>query len=556
MSNMRASTRALQALGLLIGLYLLMLALMAAMIAVDVLIWPDFGPLIRVALPLYGLTVVTAIAIVKVVFIPARDDGEEPPGVLITEAAEPAFWAHIQGLAAAVGTRGPREIRLIAAVNAGVSERSHLLGLVPGRRRMFIGVPLLLALPPEQFDAVLAHELGHYSNKDTRLGALIQRGRVSVLTAAHFASDQPALIARLFRSYAKLYFAVSESISRRQEYAADVHAARVAGRANAAAALREIPALDQAFGFYLDRYASAGTGLGLLPRPEDLLSGFGSLLADPARKAELDEIRANPREEKEDKYDSHPPLGHRIAAIEALPADGRPLCPPDERRAVSLLLNSREALTRVAVGMVGEKGAGKRVVDWDQLAHAVAVHNAQLGADKLKWALGRLVGREALLTDLLDLTDAGRLNEVLDQLPRGESEFARGATGRVARELAKNCLADQLMCGLLTALAAQGRVRWAVSWSELTRLDVGEQLEREIERAVDALTAIYPDTAPLRALLAGPSAPIAFVPAQGSPEAAGQPAAQSAARLVPTTAPAPGQDHVPQSASEPTGAAA
>ena len=536
---MRASTRALQALGLLVGLYLLMLALLAALIGADVLMWPHTGSLLRLAVPLYLFTAVTALAIVRVVFLPARHR-DKPGGALITEADEPAFWAHIRSLADAVGTRAPREIRLIPAVNAGVSERSRLLGLIPGRRRMFIGVPLLLALPPEQFDAVLAHELGHYSNKDTRLGGLVQRGRVSVLTAAHFASDQNVLVARMFQSYAKLYFSVSESISRRQEFAADVYAAKVAGRANAAAALREIPALDQAYGFYLSQYASAGMKLGLLPRPEDLLSGFGALLADPRRKAELDEVRANPREEKADKYDSHPPLGQRIAAIEALPDDGRPLCPPDERRAISLLLNSREALARVAVEMVGEKAAGKTAADWDQLAHAVALRQAQLGADQLKAIINGLVGREARLADLLDLADAGRLGEVLDRLPKGESEFARRATGRVGREFAKNALTDQLICGLLTALAAQGRVRWVLSWSELTRLDMDPRLEREIDRAVRALTAIHPDTGPLRALLAGgplpaapgadePSdAPAAFIPAQASAPADARPTGASA----------------------------
>ncbi|HEV2638374.1 MAG TPA: M48 family metalloprotease [Actinocrinis sp.] len=568
---MRASTRALQALGLLVGLYLLMFAVLAALIGADVLIWPHTASLARVAVPLYFVTAVSALAVVKVVFIPARTRRGKVGGVLITRESEPAFWAHIQGLAAAVGTRGPREIRLISAVNAGVSEQARLLGLLPGPRRMFVGVPLLLALPPEQFDAVLAHELGHYTNRDTRLGGLVQRGRVSVLTAAHFTSDQNAVIAGLFQSYAKLYFSVSESISRRQEFAADVYAARVAGRANAAAALREIPALDQAFAFYLSRYASAGTKLGLLPRPQDLLAGFGALLADPARKAELDEIRAKPQDDQAGKYDSHPPLGQRIAAIEALPDDGRPLAAPDERRAISLLLNSQEALARVAVEMVGEKGADKQAVDWDRLAHAVGLRQAQQGADQLKAAVGALVGREAGLTDLLDLADAGRLDEVLDRLPKGESDFAKKSTGRAGREFAKNTLTDQLVCGVLTALAAQGRARWVISWSELTEVVLDEQLERELDEALDAFTAIHPDAGPLRRLLAGTGAPYAAparptvpaqvalphhaapVPAVFAPPASPTEPAYAAPTPVPSAPPAQPGFPAPASASEPLG---
>ncbi|MCZ9338236.1 M48 family metallopeptidase, partial [Streptomyces sp. TRM76130] len=99
------------------------------------------------------------------------------PGLPVTEADEPALWRTVRELADQVGTRAPSRIALTPDVNAAVSEDARLLGLLPGPRRLYLGVPLLQGLTEAQLRSVLAHELGHYSNADTRLAALTARGR-------------------------------------------------------------------------------------------------------------------------------------------------------------------------------------------------------------------------------------------------------------------------------------------------------------------------------------------------------------------------------------------
>ncbi len=209
----------------------------------------------------------------------------------MTDRDEPALWERVRFLARAVGTRPPARIYLVPDVNAAVWENAKLLGLIPGRRSMMIGMPLLIALTPAQFDSVIAHELGHYGNRDTRLGALDHRARESVmaavaaaqgrLTARRGADGKPrrfrlpgqAVFVALFRMYARLVLSVTQQASRRQEIAADSVAAAVAGQANAAAGLRELPAVEAAFSFYIDRYVAAGVERDMLPIPARCSAG-------------------------------------------------------------------------------------------------------------------------------------------------------------------------------------------------------------------------------------------------------------------------------------------
>ncbi|WP_158101465.1 M48 family metalloprotease, partial [Streptomyces murinus] len=155
-----------------------------------------------------------------------------------------------------------------------VREDARWLGLVPGERRLFLGVALLLGLPGAELDAVLGHELGHYAHHDTRLGHVVaalcdrlahtvgtlreraareeaeERAEFAAKAARRRAEGRPPPLKRgrtrgpdhylalVFTAYAKLCLRLTEAVSRRQEYAADLVAARIAGPATTAAALR------------------------------------------------------------------------------------------------------------------------------------------------------------------------------------------------------------------------------------------------------------------------------------------------------------------------------
>src|SRR2546423_1732786 len=130
---------------------------------------------------------------------------------------------------------------------------AQALGLVPDRRQMMVGVPLLMALTPAHLDAVLAHELGHYGNRDTQVGGLVGRTRQGVLSALRTAGREgrfelpgAGLFVALFSGYAKVVLRVTQEASRAQEFAADRVAAEIAGPANVIAALSELRGIGAA----------------------------------------------------------------------------------------------------------------------------------------------------------------------------------------------------------------------------------------------------------------------------------------------------------------------
>jgi Zn-dependent protease with chaperone function len=534
----RAFIRAAQAVALLVGFYVMGFVVLAGLVVLDVVLF-RLGNNGQAALRITSVfTTVVLMAMVQGAVAAIRIRKSNGSGVAVAADAEPELWERVQRLARAVGTRAPDEIRIDSEVGAAVWEHGHLFGLLPGKRRMVIGAPLLLALTPAQLDAVLAHEFGHYCNSDTRLGPVVGRGRVSVLTALRaaeraaygipkhdgrrrfaspFAGGSPAL----FRGYAHIFFTLTEATSRQQEYAADLISARIAGSRNAAAALAELPAISAAYRFYLERYALSGLSLGLLPEPAQVIGGFGALLADPQRAQEIDAVRRNPPDEKPGRFDTHPPLSARIAALRALPDEegaaetvtetesekvtaSKPGLGPglSGERAVGILRDRHSILAAAGAAMLGDRAAGTRSVAWDGLIDAVAADQAERAAGPLQEAVRAVTALAAPTTrDLLDAVDAGGLEQILHRLPA--SDPAQPATGPAAREFAKTALARLLPDWVLAELAERERVSWTHSWSRFAELQAPAGLIPALEEAVDALVALKPDTAPLRTILEG-----------------------------------------------------
>jgi hypothetical protein len=246
---------------------------------------------------------------------------------------------------------------------------------------------------------------------------------------------------------------------------------------------------------------AAALPLGLLPPPVQLLGGFSAFIKDPRRMAELSALREEPAEEKAHEWDSHPPTAQRIAAILALPDDGRPLDDSDVH-AVGLLADPAAVLAAIGTRMLGEHAAGKTAADWDTLARAVGAAAAHERSRPLIQAVGTVTGGPAGLTDLLDLVDAGRFGEVLDRLPPSEAAKRAKATGRAAREFARTAAGPMLGGWASLQLLQQGRASLRHSWAKASgELVMPAELESELDAAIGAVLAAKPDTAPLRAVI-------------------------------------------------------
>ncbi|MFE6910372.1 M48 family metallopeptidase [Streptomyces erythrochromogenes] len=532
---MGASLRAVRALVLLAGFYLLGVFLLAALVGVDfaVVTWLN-GP---VAFKIIIVSVVLAVPIVRGLFMLRTPKGEPPAGITVTEAQEPVLWQIVREVAQQVGTRAPDEIVLIDEVNAAVAEDARLLGLRPGTRRLYLGLPLMTGLDEMQLRAVLAHEMGHYANFDTRLTPLIARGRAQLIrTIDHFheradhkvakerarqekrdekrvakgkgakgvdTSGQGATyraMAKIYMAYGNFYMRATRTAGRRQELAADLASVRVAGRDSAASALREINALDSAHGFYMSSYATLGVGAGLLPRPGEVFGGLRKLL--DARSEDLDDLRRDLSTEPASPYDSHPPLAERVARIEALPDDGRGA--QSARPSLELLSDAGAALAALEQVVLTPEALALKRVDWEDLVHESMTQYVGQGAEDIREAFaseGAGPGLAALL-DAIDADPAVRWR-VADRFPK--SEEAAAATGRTAREFARPVVRRALNQLVTVELTGRGAARWQLSWSDSAALRYpAEGFEEQLRTALDAAVADLSDTEPLRKLVLAP----------------------------------------------------
>ncbi|MFE7708249.1 M48 family metallopeptidase [Streptomyces sp. NPDC057486] len=527
---MGPSLRAARALVLLAGFYLLSVVLLAALGALD---WAAFAWTPgSVAAKLFVLSVVLAVPIVRGMFMLRTPKDEGLAGLPVGDTHEPLLWATVRDIAQQVGTRAPDEIVLTGDVNAAVSEDARFLGLVGGSRRLYLGLPLMTGLSQAQLRSVLAHEMGHYGNSDTRLTAITARGRIQVTrTIAHFqeragksvAKEQARqekkaakalakgkkakeidaggagvtyrAMAAIYTAYAKFYMRATLSGARREELAADVAAARIAGRDATASALRELPALDAAHGFYMNAYATLGVEAGMLPLPGEVLGGVRHLLA--ARQDELDEMRGSLPTEPSSPYDSHPPIAERVARIEALPDDGRASEPVEP--SLALLADPERALAAVEEAVLTPEALRLRRADWPELVHESMASYTERSARGFGAVVAEATGSDGSLSATLDAIDAGALWQIADRLPK--SEEAAAATGRAAREFARPRLRSGLSQLVSNECVRQGRARWQLSWSDSAALELPHGWAQELPAALDAAVADIPDTEPLRKLL-------------------------------------------------------
>ncbi|MFE9767200.1 M48 family metalloprotease [Streptomyces sp. NPDC005808] len=534
---MGATLRALRALVWLVGFHLLGIVVLAALAGVDYVLYLHAPS--SVAVKSYVVSVLLSIPLVRGLFMVRTPRNEDIAGIPVTAADEPELWRTVSELADHVATRTPSVVVLTADVNAAVSERAHFLGLLAGPRRLYLGVPLMQGLTEDQLRAVLAHELGHYSNSETRLAAITVRGRAQVLrtieqfeeragsTAERERARQEKrntkaeargkaareidtghagltyrAMARVYTAYAKLYFRATLADSRRQEYAADAVAAKIAGRDATVSALREVPALDAAFGFYMHSYATLGSSAGLLPPRGEVFGGFHAMLN--ARQLELVGLRSAPPAAPPSPYDSHPPISDRIRRVEALPADGR----TEEAKGTALDLLADPAGILAALEdtvLADDVRHFRRTLDWQELLDASIAEGLASLNTPLHRALAMYTKDRPTLPALLRLIDNGQLWQLARRLPL--SSRASAAQGRAFREFVRPVLYESLHSMALAEFAAHSQLRWEFSWSRPATVLLPptpggkETSETDLDAAVRAALADTADTAPLRALL-------------------------------------------------------
>ncbi len=179
------------------------------------------------------LTFVALVLIFRSLF--ARS-GEEEPGRRLTRKEAPELWALTESVARRVQTRPVGWIYVTPGTEIAVLERGGPLRKLAGRGRrcLLLGLGALPGLRRGQFESILAHEYGHFSNRDTAGGDLAIRVSQSIRQMGFMLSinglDKWYNPAWLFlNGFSRIFLRITAGASRLQEILADRYAALAYG---------------------------------------------------------------------------------------------------------------------------------------------------------------------------------------------------------------------------------------------------------------------------------------------------------------------------------------
>lgn len=369
--------RSVVAVALLIGFYVLALGIAAG------LLWTVYAQLFiahRVIIKLAIICVVFAFLILWSV-IP-RPDRFEPPGPRLKEDDHPRLFALIREVAERTRQSMPKDVYLVADVNAFVAQRGGFMGIF-SRRVMGIGLPLLSLLTVSELRAVIAHEFGHFHGGDTKVGPWIYKTRSAMArTIVSLAHSGSTIVRKPFEWYGTMFLKITHSISRAQELTADALAARVAGARNLVSGLKAVHGGAAAFDAFINHEYAPVIQAGYRP---PLAQGFRSFLDGKQVKASLEKLLSKEMEDSEhDPFDTHPPLAQRIAAVEALD-DGE--VESDSTAAIGLLTDPH----RIEAELIqSPDGKPLERLKWVNVTDRVLIPEWQKNREKVVRELGKL----------------------------------------------------------------------------------------------------------------------------------------------------------------------
>src|SRR5262249_6043389 len=188
------------------------------------------------------------------------------------------------------------------------------------RGYLFIGLPLMKSLTVEQFQSVLAHELGHLSSGHARAGNWIYRLRLiwqrleaAFAQTAHWGAGP---IRAFFRWYIPRFSATSFPLARSNEYEADAAAASVTSARSAAQALTAVSIVGSFLSEkYWPKIHSAAREL-----PQPAFAPYSEFMATAIRDVPAEELRGwqeTALAARTSYDDTHPSLTDRLHAMNA-----------------------------------------------------------------------------------------------------------------------------------------------------------------------------------------------------------------------------------------------
>jgi len=262
-----------------------------------------------------------AIVIVPVILLMARSlwfVSPLPKTPQLSEKEAPELHAIVRQIARKVGYRYHPTILVSHNVEAAVIEIPRIGPFGPYRRYLLLGLPFLESTAPEEAQAVIAHEFGHFAGGHTRFGVRIYRIQQTweMLAANLVASQNGSTF--LFKSFVEWYLprldAISQAVRRQQEYEADAAAVEAFGSAAFSNALiRIVCSQDRAIREFWTKLAEQTK---ILPAPPpNLLADLLALVRSQEEPERQRETLEEALKHQGSDFDSHPSLANRLRAV-------------------------------------------------------------------------------------------------------------------------------------------------------------------------------------------------------------------------------------------------
>ena len=266
-----------------------------------------------------------------------------PAGIELSRDDAPRLHALVDELTGVLQAPRVHHLLIDDEYNAALAQIPRLGPLGWHTNYLVLGLPLMQALSPEQFRAVIAHELGHLSGNHGRFASWIYRVRQTWFQLLVRLQSEgrwgAGVFLKFFNWYAPYFNAYSFVLARRHEYEADRAAAQIAGARNTAEALTTVDVKGTYLSekYWPEVFKSADT------RAEPERGAYARMSAAlcealPAQDASAYLLRALSRETGYD--DTHPSLSARLAALGFGASDDGDPAEAWQRRQIEPLLES------------------------------------------------------------------------------------------------------------------------------------------------------------------------------------------------------------------------
>jgi len=273
---------------------------------------------VRLAIFLVVAALLMLYSIIRSIFTRVK---EVEPGRPLSHDEAPRLWELAEEVAGRVGTRPIDAIYVTAGPGIAVTERGGLLRKLrgAGQRCLILGLGALPNMPQAQFKAILAHEYGHFSSRDTAGGNLARQVRLSLhrmvydLAGSELARwYNPAWL--FVNGFNHIFQRITLGASRLHEILADRYAAVAYGVHNFVEGLTHIVRQGLVFAMQVNLEVNQATEQSRQLQNLYTLPPLQSDSLQEELETKMNEVMSRPTS----PYDSHPAVRERIKLLQQL----------------------------------------------------------------------------------------------------------------------------------------------------------------------------------------------------------------------------------------------